>query len=262
RALDLDPAERDALTGLVAIDLAAGNVTDARRRIDAALTRSPNAAGTLVLSAKIFMSAGDVVQAESSLRHALQADPANPESYGLLAQLYLAQGKMEDAKREFGEIVRLEPRSVAASTLLGVLCYATKDLAGARRWWEAAINIEKAAAPANNLAWLYAESGTNLDVALQLALTAKAKLPDQPEINDTVGWVYVKKKMAPAAVEVLELAVAQDSSNPVYHYHLGMALAGAGEYGKARRSLEKALSLRTTFDGAADAQRTLRPLIY
>ena len=93
-------------------------------------------------------------------------------------------------------------------------------------------------------------------------MTAKTKLPDRPEINDTVGWVYVKKKMGQAAAEYLELAVAQDPTNPVYHYHLGMAWTGAGEYGRARRSLEKALSLNPNFEGSAEARRALKNLLY
>ena len=55
-----------------------------------------------------------------------------------------------------------------------------------------AINPNSALA-ANNLAWNYVEYGGNLDVALALAQTAKAQLPDIPGIADTLGWIYYKK---------------------------------------------------------------------
>ena len=46
---------------------------------------------------------------------------------------------------------------------------------------------------ANNLAFLYADEGGNLDLALQLAQTAKQHLPNSAEVDDTLGWVYYKK---------------------------------------------------------------------
>ena len=58
---------------------------------------------------------------------------------------------------------------------------------------EAKVKYEKvlslnshAGVAANNLAWIYAASDGNLDMALQLAQTAKAQLPDRPEVNDTL----------------------------------------------------------------------------
>jgi Tfp pilus assembly protein PilF len=213
--------------------------------------------------AKVEFSANNFAKAESTLRRALEADPSNPEPYGLLAQLYMQQGKLDAAKTEFAEIARLQSRSVASRTLLGVLCYATKDYGGAQSWWEAALRIDpNSAAAANNLAWLYADGNTNLDAALELAQVAKAKMPNQPEINDTLGWVYYKKHMGRTAAPYLLLSIEKDRKNPVYQYHLGMVYAQTGEDGKARRFLEQALSLNPNFDGAAEARRTLKTLIY
>jgi putative PEP-CTERM system TPR-repeat lipoprotein len=263
RALDLNPDQMDALAGIVAVDLATKNVGDARDRIDAVLKRKPQTPGALIMLAKVEFTANNFAKAEATLRRALDIDPSNPEPYGLLAQLYMQQGKLEAAKKEFSEIARLQSRSVGARTLLGVLCYATKDYSAAQSWWQAALRIDpNAAAAANNLAWLYAETGTNLESALELAQLAKAKMPDQPEINDTLGWVYYKKRMGRTAAQYLTLSIEKDRTNPVYQYHLGMAYAQTGEDGKARRLLEQALSLNPNFDGAAEARRTLKTLIY
>ena len=49
---------------------------------------------------------------------------------------------------------------------------------------------------ANNLAWMFAETGENLDMALQLAQAATRRVPEQPEIQDTLGWIYYKKGLA------------------------------------------------------------------
>jgi Flp pilus assembly protein TadD len=118
----------------------------------------------------------------------------------------------------------------------------------------------KAAVAANNLAFIYAERGQNLDVALQLAQSAKSQLPDSPEVNDTLGWVYVKKDLGQLAVLPLEASVAKDPKNAVFHFHLGVAYAKLGMKDKARAALQKALEINPQFDGAELARKTLSDL--
>jgi Flp pilus assembly protein TadD len=113
---------------------------------------------------------------------------------------------------------------------------------------------------ANNLAWIYAEDGSNIDLALTLAQTAKAKLPDQPEINDTLGWIYIKKGLGTLAVPPLEQAVARDPGNPGYLHHLGAAYALAGATDKARATLTRALALDGTSADASRSREYLRKL--
>jgi Flp pilus assembly protein TadD len=113
---------------------------------------------------------------------------------------------------------------------------------------------------ANNLAWIYAQSGGNLDVALQLAETATRKLPDSPEVSDTLGFIYYKKGLFPQAIRVLNSAVEKDGKNPGFHYHLGLALAKSGDKAGATEHLTRALSLKPDFEGAADARELLKTL--
>ena len=53
----------------------------------------------------------------------------------------------------------------------------------------------RAAVAANNLAWMYASRGEQLDRALQLAQAAKAELPDDAAVSDTLAYVYIKKQL-------------------------------------------------------------------
>ena len=130
--------------------------------------------------------------------------------------------------------------------------------AEAQKQYERVMAIEpRAAVAANNLAWIYAESGGNLDVALQLAQAAKAQLPSQPEINDTLGWIYYKKGLTTLALGPLSQAVDKGPKVAAYQFHLGMALAKNGETDKARTALQAALAIDPSFAGAADARKTL-----
>jgi tetratricopeptide (TPR) repeat protein len=262
QALQLDPNSMEALAGLVALDIAAQKPEAAQARVEAALAIKKDAP-TLLLAANVYGLTGQASRIESVLHDALKADADNPQTYALLAQFYVSESRLDDARKQFLEIARLEPKSVVAPTMLGLLSYLQRDRAEARRWWEAALRLEpRAAAAANNLAWLLAEDGGDVDGALQLAQIAKAKYPDAPEINDTLGWVYYRKGLTEQALTYLSQSIEKDPANPTYHYHLGMTYAQRGDDGKARRALERALALDPRFEGAADARKTLSTLVF
>jgi tetratricopeptide (TPR) repeat protein len=263
RALDVNPFDMEALTGLVAIDIAAHRPEDARVRVEAVLAKAPDAPEPMLLAAKVYAGLGNSPKAEQILGRLLQMRPSEFEPYALLAELYLTQGRLEEAKKQFIEMARLDPGSFVPPTMMGLLCYFTHDLAGARQWWQRALAIDgRAAAAANNLAWLDVETNGDLEVALELARSARSQLPNQPEINDTLGWIYYKKKMSSTAVQYLSESVDVDGRNPLYVFHLGMAYVQAGEDAKARRALQKALSLNPNFEGAAEARQALTRLVY
>jgi tetratricopeptide (TPR) repeat protein len=142
-----------------------------------------------------------------------------------------------------------------------MLFEAEGNLAKAKEQYEAVLRIDPSAAVAsNNLAYLYAQEDTNLDVALSLAQNAKAKLPDAPEVSDTLGWVYLKKGLASLAVPQLEDAATKLPKNGVVHYHLGVALAKVGDVARSKKSLELALTLPIDSATAAEARKLAESL--
>ena len=93
----------------------------------------------------------------------------------------------------------------------------------------------------NNLAYLKAEQGVDLDQALGYAQHALQRSPQDPNISDTLGLIYIRKKLTTQAVQVLRDLVARVPTNPSFHLHLGMALYDAGEKQLAKEELDKAL---------------------
>ncbi len=115
----------------------------------------------------------------------------------------------------------------------------------------------KAVAAATNLAFLLAEEGKDLDRALNLAQAAKAQMPDDAGVSDTLGWVFYKKNLASLAIEPLEFSVGKDPSRAAYQYHLGFAYLKAGDKEKGRTWLERALKLQPGSEMAAEARNAL-----
>ena len=100
----------------------------------------------------------------------------------------------------------------------------------------------------NNLAYIKAEEGTDLDEALTMAQRARQKLPDSNSIQDTLGWIYIKKNLSDDAVRVFRDLVKSEPANPSFHYHYGMALLQKGDKPNARAELEAAIRNKPSKD--------------
>ena len=176
----------------------------------------------------------------------------------MLAQLYMKQQRLDEARAEFERMVKRDPRAVGPRTMVGVILETQGKRDEARRSYEATVaEMTNAPVAANNLAFMYAEEGKNLDVALQLATSAKQQVPDSAEVDDTLGWVYYKKDLATLAVGPLEESLKKMPDNADILYHLGLTYARIGEKAKAREALERALKLNPRLAGAASARQTL-----
>jgi len=133
---------------------------------------------------------------------------------------------------------------------VGIILEAQGKTDEARKSYEETVNSGSTApVAANNLAFMYAEQGTNLDRALELATSAKQRMPDDPRVDDTIGWIYYKKDLASLAVAPLEDATKKQPNYADAHYHLGMTYAKLGERAKAKESLERALKLNPKVGG-------------
>lgn len=252
----------EALSGLIAMDLQDKKTSDARARVDALVSSGTKDPTLLLLAGRAYFAVGANSLAEGALKKAIQIEPTLLEGYQALGQLFVSQHRLDEAQREFEQVAAHQPRSVAVRTLIGMLQEMRNQPAEARATYQQVLSIDShAPVAANNLACLYAKQGGNLDIALQLAQTAKAGLPNSYEVNDTLGWIYAMKGLSSLAIPPLLAAIRDAPSVPSYYFHLGMAYAGAGDRTKARAAFEKALELDPSFDEAAQARRELARLV-
>jgi tetratricopeptide (TPR) repeat protein len=258
RALKASPDDLELLAGLVQVDLSAGHAKDAVARIDDRLKQASPTVGLLILAARANAAAGNLDRVEALLRQAIEVDPDRLQAYSLLGSLYARQNRLEEAKTSFRDVLRRNPKSIGAATMIGMLLESQRRVAEAEKQYQDVLAIDNhAAVAANNLAWIYVASNRKLDEALQLAQTAQQQLPDEPNVNDTLGWIYYHKKMATQAVSHLESSVQKAPNDPTHHFHLGMAYVQTGNWDKARESLKRAFALKPDFEGADEAKKAL-----
>lgn len=261
RALELDPSNAEALMGRVTGDLRAKKPAEARARVARAIGASPASAEVLVVAGRLEATLGDLAAAERHLRRAIEVNPSMLAAYGLLGQLYVRQNRLDEARAELEKLAARNPEALGAKTMIGMIYDIQNRPQDARRVYEEIVSISaRAPVAANNLAWNYAESGEKLDMALQLAQSAKQQLPDSHEVDDTLGWVYYKRNTPELAIAPLERAARAAPENPQYHAHLGLAYAKAGRPLDARRSLQRALDLGSDFPGVSDVRTMLASL--
>jgi Tfp pilus assembly protein PilF len=77
---------------------------------------------------------------------------------------------------------------------------------------------------------------------MKYAQKAWGLAPDNPAIEDTLGWVYYQQGLYPLAVVQLEAANAK-AGTAVRKYHLAMAYLKAGKPDRGRQTLDAALKM-------------------
>lgn len=257
RSLQLSPGFLEGLSGLMYLDLQAKNPAASVARLEAESAKQPTNAPLLALLARAQNAAGNQAGAEQALRRAVSVDPRFTAAYSMLAQLYTRQGRLDAALTEFQGIVSRDSSATGARTMVGMLLEAQGKRDDAVKAYEATLSANpNAPVAANNLAFIYAERGQNLDVALELATTAKQRMPEDSNVDDTLGWIYYKRGQPQQAIPYLQASLKRRPDVAEVLYHLGMAYAAAGNNSQARQSLEQALKLDPKV-GGDEARRTL-----
>jgi tetratricopeptide (TPR) repeat protein len=262
RAESVDPKSTDLLAGWLALDFKTNNAAGAKARVEQRVKEGPTPA-LLVLAARTYVAANDRPAAERALRQAIDLDPSLLPPYEMLGQLYVAQKKLNEARTEFEALAKRQAKPVSALTMVGMILMTQGQTEPAMKKFEEVLAIDpRAVIAANNLAWMHAEAGDDLDTALKLAQTATAQAPDQPELMDTLGWVYYKKNLPELAIPLFESCVKKAPANAVYHHHLGLAYLKAGKSAQARAAFQRALANNpdpNTADGAKTALAQIGP---
>lgn len=112
----------------------------------------------------------------------------------------------------------------------------------------------------NNLAFRYAERNVKLDAAKVLIDRAVKQRPNDPNIQDTRGFVALRQKDYEAASAALDKAVAGLPNDPLVRYHLALLHEGLGDRAMALKAARKALDSKEDFIGKADCQALLERL--
>ena len=259
-ALNRKPAAIEPIVQIAMIKNAHGKSNEARERVTRQLEVSPNNPLLYNLLGQLWITA-DAGQAETAFKKAIDLDNSLLSAYMNLGQTYHQAGKTDQAVKEYEAVLAKNPKVIAAHMLLGIIHESRKELDKAREHYEDILKLDSQFAPAaNNLAWILVEQGGNLDTALSHAQIAREQRPDDPNIADTLGWVYYKKNAYLLAVSLLKEAAEKLPNEPIVNFHYGMAQHKNGDAAGAKKALQTALKLSQNFPGSEEARKTVEGL--
>ncbi len=218
------PDRMDYRMELAIICSRAGRYAEATEQFQKLIQNKPNSPELYVRIGEAKKSAGDTHGAIESFQKASQLDPRNVLSHLDLAMTYELAGKDEDARKSYEDVIKIQPDNLEAL---------------------------------NNLAYLKADGGVDLDQALTYARQAQQKRPNDPNVMDTVALIYIRKNLTEDSLRLLRDLVSQKPENPTFHLHLAMALYQKGDRPLAKKELETALRKKPT----EREQATIRQLL-
>jgi Flp pilus assembly protein TadD len=176
----------------------------------------------------------------------------------LLAELQTSLGARDQAILTFQHAIELAPNNMALQVALGSLYESSGNWQLAQTTYQKVLSSQPDnALAANNLAYVLLEHGGSVNLALNLAQTARRGLPTSPNTADTLGWAYCQNGAYSVAAPLLEDAVSKASDNATYRYHLGVAYQKLNDKGRARAQFEKIISLNPKAPIADQARTAL-----
>ncbi len=203
-------------------------------------SRRPQSAPVQLFLGKLLLENGNADEARKAFVAARAADPDLIIADLSIIQADIKAGRWQQAHSALDDLIRANGEHVIARLWLGHL----EELAGNHQAAVAhyrrvlAIDTDNTNA-LNNLAYLLAENGGQIDEALKYAQKAAELQPDVASVQDTLGWVLYRKGMYDMAVPHLEASVKTDPSAR-HTAHLALAYMKTGHEAQGREDLRLA----------------------
>ncbi|HTQ55329.1 MAG TPA: tetratricopeptide repeat protein [Bryobacteraceae bacterium] len=227
--LERNPEDLRVLAALVRLCGVQNRGADALRLVREHAARYPRSAPVQNYLGGMLLAAGQPAEARTAFQAAIAADPHFREPRLALARLDVTEGKLDPAARTLSALLAASPHDPQLWLYMGWLENARKNYPQALDFFRKVVDADPSNVVAlNNLAYLLATQTEQFDEALKYAQQVKELAPNDKGVDDTIGWIMYRKGLYRAAVQYLEKA-AQDQSDPVVAYHLGLAYLKVGD---------------------------------
>ena len=256
-AENLSPGNPQVIRALLAIDANQKQLGESEKRIAAALEANPEDSEIMELQAEVNLMLGKGDEAKAALEKAVETEPRNVSAQLALADLAARSGDDEKMLQVIERAAAAVPESSDLQYRLAQAYDHNSRTDEAIASYEKAITLNDDLALAkNNLAYLLAESGRDLDRALELAQEAKEQLPDDGNASDTLGWVLLKRGLPSAAIGYLQEAAERFPEEAfeiqaIVQNHLAIAYEENDEADNAVKSAQRALEFYERLTKAA-----------
>ncbi|MDC6170076.1 XrtA/PEP-CTERM system TPR-repeat protein PrsT [Paucibacter sp. XJ19-41] len=253
RALSVKADFAPARAALVALDMAAGRVTEARIQIRAMQKQSPQ-------DPRAYELEGDLETQQKNWPKAVAAYRANfdiraqTDSAIKLHRSLIMSGKRTEATTFEATWRKRNPGDSAFVFYLGDSALLRSDHGQALGHYRDVLKLQPDNAAANNnIAWLLHK--TKRSGALAYAEKANRLRPDHPAFLDTLAEIHASEGDLNKALELQKQAVALAPQQHMHRLHLARYYIKTGQKNEARGELLRLAALGDKFDQASEVKR-------
>ncbi|MBN8731774.1 MAG: tetratricopeptide repeat protein [Acidobacteria bacterium] len=236
------PMDARGLLGLVEIAMAQNRPAEARALLEKELANTKDPRVVRLALANVHVRSGDYPRAIQEYQVLLDKAPDSEDLNLRMGETHLRARKLPEAMKYFEKASSLNPQNTLPLLKIAVIHELSNEKSKTKPIYEKILRISPDNPVAlNNLAYMMAESGVDLDQALTYAQRAKQKLPNNPDVADTLGWVYIKKNLSDDAIKIFRDLLQVKPDHVTWRYHLAIALFQKGDKLQAKKELEAAL---------------------
>jgi Flp pilus assembly protein TadD len=228
------------LNGMIETKAREGDFNGAIELVRSRIQQSPNDMDLHRLMADLDVRAKRPNDAVAEYRIVAQSQPT-AENFTRLGDYQQIAGQTDAALQSYTKATTLKSNDAMPLVRMAILYENSGRTEDARKTYDQVLKLQPDNPYAlNNIAYVKAEQGVDLDQALTYAERAQQKLPNDPNVSDTVGLIYLRKNMVEDSVRVLGDLVKRAPERSAYHLHYAAALVQKGDKAAARRELDAA----------------------
>ncbi len=232
-----------ALKGLVELYAAEGQLKKALSLLNADVVHYPNSIAVRSLLASTAARAGKFDLAIQQYEHLREKRGEDPEICTQLGQLYRRKHDLSRSLAMFQRALDLAPGDWRAATRLGAVQQASGLASQAKASYGHAIELGGDDPDLfNNLAYLEADAGSDLEEAMALSQKALAKSPGNSQFADTAGFIYFKRGDTATALQIFQGLSRKYPNDAGFRYHLALALLKSGNRAQGEHELRTAVA--------------------
>jgi tetratricopeptide (TPR) repeat protein len=225
------------------------------RRLKEHAAAYPRSAPVQYLLGRWLQRAGSLSEARHAFAAAKQANSSFWQADLAIARVHLAENKVNDARFVLTPLLDHPQAAPQARLLLASAAEKSGARTEAVGHYRRILEQEPDHVFAlNNLAYLLAEHVNSPDEALRFAQRAQELAPDDPTVNDTIGWVYFRKGVYDSAIQYMESSVKRQP-NATRHAHLAIAYAKRGDRNRAMEHVSAAVRMSPRVPEVIEARR-------
>lgn len=258
KALSLQPDYLEAQLTMASLEAGRGNAEQALSIAQQIQRKNPKSAVGYELEGNLLLQHKKPDLAVKAFEHALSISPNG----ALLVKLHASLSQSNNAKTADARLTKWladHPDDIPTHMYQATLNTDRQQNQAAKEQYQAILRLAPNYVPAlNNLATIYQQEKDPR--TLEYAEKAYKLAPDNPAIQDTLGWILVEQGNTTRGVELLRKATSSAPMVAEIHYHLAMGLLKSGDKVQARKELEQVLVTGKNFSKLEEARTLLKQL--